>query len=303
MPWAVSEIWDVREGSIVESNTREYARSFRVIGTPYHTAKYYGPETILLLPGIPRRGDLYRSAAGVLDTGAWCREVECRQDQDTPWVWVVVATYSSAATPQTGPGSPDWPENPLLRPAEISWEDFNLTYILAEDWNRTPILNSAGQPFDPPIEEELSEVLLLRIVQNVATFDPLTIGKYRGAMNSEPFLGLAQHKVWCRKLTGSSASENGISYWKRTIEFAIITGTDADSPMPDWKRRVLDQGHMAFDEITEDLRNVVDPNTGQPLAGPALLDGEGYQLAQGSDPVFLTFRTKPQRDFNELNIF
>ena len=46
-----------------------------------------------------------------------------------------------------------------------------------------PIRNSAGDPFDPPIEEDYS-FLTLSIQQNVGTFAPLTAREYKNSVNS-----------------------------------------------------------------------------------------------------------------------
>lgn len=55
-------------------------------------------------------------------------------------------------------------ENPPERPAEISWDMETTTEPIEVDIDGKPLVNSVGEPFDPPIRAPFS-ILTLRIAR------------------------------------------------------------------------------------------------------------------------------------------
>lgn len=100
------------------------------------------------------------------------------------------------------PPAGTWPEteqNPISRPVRIRWEIGNtiepIDLALNEnnEWD-VPILNSAGDPYDPPITEEFG-TLFLHVRKFVSDFDLQMAMAYRGAVNTDGFSILGRYNV------------------------------------------------------------------------------------------------------------
>lgn len=300
---SVTETFVTRTMRASTDRTRDYVRTFDVIVDE----RVISPDMILFAIGLPRRWDVYVSAAGTVDLWSVCKEIEVKQDTSDPYTWRVTARYSNKID------RPDLnqEENPLLRPAKIDWDDTRVTRVAWTDRDGVAILNSANQRFDPPLEYEQG-VEVLRIQKNYATYDQIFYSQFRNAVNSLPWFGLPKGRVKCCSIKGSRQFESGIFFWDTRFEFQIRFWLDEnvdDFSDPEvsknaWAERVLDQGYMALDADDEyKAKHMLDLRTGQPVSTPQLLDGIGGRLPFGDDPVFLTFHLLPERDFNLLPLF
>jgi hypothetical protein len=279
----VNEIYEGRRGSFREQElkkvVREYRRTFLVTTTSF----YDEAVTIRSAAGVPRIGDFYVNAGGVLDVGAWCRSVECEQRDHDPLKWKVVCEYSSEtddpdrkegpgqdARDQSGRGQEDKKlDNPLLRPPEVEWDGVDYTRVVDQDIFGDPIVNSAGARFDPPLEQDDSR-LVLRYTRNEATFNQELAEEFVNALNSDSFLGRPPYTWLCKKFAGRRQTEDAGVYWQVFYEFHYNRDT--------WFRSVLDQGYYEKHAGTDGKpKNFVD-RTNQPVSEPLLLDGFGRRL-------------------------
>jgi len=168
-----------------------------------------------------------------------------------------------------------------------------------------PIVNSAGESFDPPVCEEKYD-LVLTITRNQATFDEKAYEEYRGATNKEPFMGFEVGECMMANISGEEVVQGDFIYWRVTFEIHIRREATAEGTIiGGWKRRVLDQGFRTFFENDDDGKpiytNILDSN-GQPITAPALLDGDGQKLANGAAAKFLEFRTRPSETYSDLGL-
>lgn len=181
--------------------------------------------------------------------------------------------------------------NPLLRPAEISWDAVKAQVIAMRAADGTTIRNSAGSLFDPPVMTE--EVrLALRISRNQATFDANDILTYVGAVNETAWRGFPARCVRCMKLGADRNFESGIYFWKVTMEFEIRRDT--------WDLVLLDAGY--YEKQVDGKLNLITEDFGRVMNTPYLLNGLGRKLPEGNNPVYLAFRLHREVDFTQLGI-
>lgn len=113
---------------------------------------------------VPSEGDTYQG-----DTYLRCKRVGPANEADgSRLVYEVPVEYS---TP-TGSGVLIT-DDPLNRPPEITWSFDVVERAVEKDRDDNDIVNSAGDPFDPPITDEEYR-LTCTIERNVSFFDPAT---------------------------------------------------------------------------------------------------------------------------------
>lgn len=234
---------------------RTYTRVFLV----KTTSTQDGPLTVTLATGVPRVWDPYTTNTDT-DLGALCKSVSA-QPTDSPFLWEVTVEYDSVVREEGQQA-----ENPLARPADIDWSFVPYVKAAQRDVFGLPILNSAGQPFDPPPEMD-DRRIQLTIQRNEETFDPLQAFEFQDATNSDVFFGggIAAWKVMSIKANGPH-SENGVSFWRVTYEFEFRR--------EGWFLRTLDQG---FAELIDGSLTPITVKGVVP-SEPVLLDGAGRKL-------------------------
>ena len=204
-----------QDGGRNEKNEGEYTRKFRVIvGNHLDNA-----VTILAYAGIPRIGDMYATMGGDVDPAAVCKEVRAAQDDDAWKIWEVEAKFGKA-TEDTQSQTPQQIQNPLKRPADIGWGFSRHSRSLFRDVDNKPVLNSAGDFFDPPPEIDDSRPVLT-ISRNEGGFDASRAIEYQDAVNSDSFFGFSPGQVKVASISSQRQIENNIVFWKTTYEFEM----------------------------------------------------------------------------------
>lgn len=292
---SVIEVWDGRSGEVNSRRERNYTKHFLVA---VETATM-GFELVRLATGVPRPWNSYVSASGAVDLFCFCDSVTGRQKQEDPFLWQVDAHYSNIIP------RPDIHaiENPLLRPAEISYDGLPVTVPALYDRNGGVVANSAGVPFDPPLETEEYRLSIV-IRRNQLVYDAIGYLKYFNSVNDKPFLGFPKGMVKCAKITGSRQYENGVFHWPTTFEFHVRLNRDLQQEDPNeesWAAKVLDQSWYELSGPNDGtLKAVRDNFTGALATSPRLLDGSGHVLPVGGSPVFRYFDLLRSKDFNAL---
>jgi len=175
-----------------------------------------------------------------------------------------------------------------------------------------PLENSAGEPIDPPIQEEFNDLLIV-VKRNEAAFDLNVAKPYFSAVNSDIFTLLMRRgsfaydgkwgqfiftrnsvnfpigTVRCKSIQAEEKQYGLTFYHEVTYEF-ISRDTG-------WLRRALDQGFRIL--VAGEPLNVTD-SEGNPITQPIKLDGSGGPLNNGT-PVFLNFQTKRAKPFAVFN--
>ena len=312
---------DKRKGSIgLDGFTRSYSRTFIVVTSDSSVEQLQ----VKLATGIPRVGDFYSVGTGAdqwIDFGALCRTVSAEPlDPDERTVWIVTVDYSSKTgdaelqqgggvpgLPQTGSGGGDKnnPQlaNPLFAPYKVRWGSRKVprTRLTTVDVPPLPIVNSAGEPFDPPPSVEVS-LRTCTVTRPEIGFSPFGSNYFENKTNSGSFQGRAAGRVLCESITGDYAFENGVNYWLVTYEFLFAPHHDAE---------LLDKGHYYLEGpggsgpspgASTNVRVTPKTKTGQSV-GEVLLDGlTGARLADGAEPETLRFKIRESADFDDLHM-
>lgn len=288
------ETWAGRDGSVNSQRERMYTRTFLVnVSDPT-----LGWEWVRLVTGLPRIWDFYVSASGAIDTGSFCQELTGRQKAEDPYLWDVVARYTNRIQ------RPDINivENPLLRPAEISYGATSIMRPATFDRNGDAVVNSAGDPFDPPLEVE-EHRLTITIVRNQMSYNALGYLGYYDAVNEDAWFGFPKEYVKCCRITGRRQYENGVYFWPTTYEFMVRLNRDENltddggNIFKPWDYPVLDRGFWYLDGATKKL--ILD-TFGRPSPTSRLLDGAGNELAAGQPGVYLPFSLCKLKRFADL---
>jgi len=230
-------------------------------------------------------------------------------------VWDVTGQYeqSSAEFGRIG--------NPLELPSRVSWGSVSFTApaITGFDENdeRTiQIVNSAGQPFDPPLSE-VRTALVATVTYNSETFDPQEADDFNESVNRDPIIigniPFQERMAKIIEFTGEPQEFEGIDFFAVTLRVQIKTDiTKTKNPVegqPDiivaqgWDRRVADQGFSQLDPADENKLVRMITDDGESITEPLKLDGEGKKLSpQTADFVYLTFKTNEPRDFSGLRL-
>jgi hypothetical protein len=255
---AMSRVVTAANGAV--RPVREFTRQFKV----RTDSNLDEGAVILAAPGVPRPFDPYLTNAGI-DLTALAQTVEPHQTE-SPKLWMVDVLYST----ETGDSTRSDP-NPLNRPIEVTFAFSKQTRAAVKDRNDVAVVNSAGFPFDPPIEYDDSRPILT-ITRNEGSFDVNVPLQYRDAVNTDNFLGFAAPQVKVGAITQSLQYESGVSFARVTYEFEIKS--------EGWRHKVLDQGYYYHDLVTDKRVQFTD-QFGSLVSTPILLDGSGRPLLPG----------------------
>lgn len=199
-------------------------------------------------------------------------------EHQTGVLWKVSLEYSSNPG-QSVINNNGLTSDPLAEPARISWSGENFQQVAVVDINDNPILNSAGDPYDPPLMKDFSRPVAT-IRKNISSA-PAWILTSHDAINSDEFvidglkclIGKAKLK---RADIGEPQTKNGVTY--RELTLVIHFSKDG------WTRKVLDAGfRRIYSGTSRELITITnsDGNEEYPPA-PVPLDGSGVEL---TDPT------------------
>lgn len=280
-------------------------------------------------------GDPWQDESGLADFHALAIKFDAEREFDDDWTsWIVRVGYSTQM-PENGPdfrfmfggtqsyenlSNPDSPTfTPWLVMPKVSYGSSE--FSVAKQWDRdgNPYLNSAKMPFVPAPTTEVS-VPVLTIVRNERAFSAETIQYWAWAVNDAPFN--TPGRVYGTTATWPAGTVQilpptavrkhfGIdSYYEVTWRLRFqrdetiqIWNAGVLQPEPlTWQRYQLDCGYYKRKEVSTGVFAPVPiiKGAGRVSSQPYLLNGDGDELPDGSDPGFLKFNDYPERDFSEL---
>lgn len=204
-------------------------------------------------------------------------------DQESGYrLWVVDATYSSEF---------ETTENPLDMPAAVDWGGEQYQEPLLIDVYGDLVVNSAGDPFDPPIMRDFSR-RVVTVVKNLAD-PPAWLLDSEDVINSSDFvLDGVNIPARCAKMQQVTISrrnyQNGVSF--RQVSMLIHLNKDT------WQFKQLDAGFHE-NNTTYGRRKITI--SGDFPTSPVLLDGNGVVLTNPTPTsgVYLEFDGYDEVDF------
>lgn len=272
----VTYIGEIAASATNERGSRSYTRIFKLsVSSRAERAYAVGSH-----PSLPIIGEVHPD-----DSNAYCTTLT--PDPTDPWKgWTVTAQYSDTRTLS---------DDPTDDSAVITWSSEQFQRPAVFDRNGNFIVNSAGDPFDPPLMMDDSR-RVVTISKNLALV-PSWILDYQDAVNSDSFTVDAQTiAAGCAKIQSVTVGErqrrNGTVF--RNVTITMHLQRDG------WLLRPLDAG---FREISYGgLQNIKNPGDEELPGAPVPLDGNGYALTNPSFTtcVFLPFEVYAAREFSSL---
>lgn len=281
--WA-RKIWEGRSGGGGIDGRLRLSQKYKVLTDNKNDES----DTVLRASALPYLGQLYQG-----DFLAYCDNITATQDSASPTLWVVTATYTNERLGENGE-QPN--EDPLADPVDVSWSTEQYQRVADTDNASQGIVNSAGDPFDPPAMRDESR-RVVTITSNESTV-PSWVLSYQDAVNSSACtidgFSVAAGQAKCQSVTISSAKRrNDTTY--RQVSFSIHLRNEG------WKLKLLDQGFRERDDDNK-LQQITNEADGSEPTAPVLLDGSGKALTDPNvgSAVFLDFDVYTELDFTAL---
>ena len=164
---------------------------------------------------IPRYGEPHDT-----EPHAYVRNVVARRrDGKEPKAWVVVVTYKS----QQGGDLPEQPDDPLQRRPIWSWSDVSIREVYTVDELGVPVLNTAGDPYNPPLTRE-RRIPVLNLLYNAEFYSQAMATAFYTAVNTDAggFFTVVGYDVpdgvaKLMKFVGAPHYEGGRRFFKITV--------------------------------------------------------------------------------------
>jgi hypothetical protein len=304
---SVKEVGPGRGGAIDERGQRSYQRRFCVIVNDRLD------DTIVVgnATGIPRLGDPYVSARGQ-DNGSVVKTIAPAQDEDNPYLWFVDVEYGALAmdldvtgaggtthTPGLPPngggagGTPDTitGQDPTQNEAEIEIDYIHYSKAIEKTITGQLIVNTAGDPFDPPLEIDEFR-MVLRCSRNETAAQMQFALSYSNKTNNAPFAG-GNTSTWKMRPPRSRLIGfwNGVAIYRTAYEFEYRPET--------WALSVLSRGCREKIGTTPVLALDV---YGSILPEPILLKVDGTRANTAAEVATQEFTVYNGADYTQLNL-
>lgn len=221
---------------------------------------------------------------------------------EDPFAWCVGLTVLCTNGYKAWEVTADWSsefamsEIPTNDAARIFWGSQKFPVPLDRDRNGEAVLNSAGDPFDPPLTRDSSRTVCT-IEKNVSSV-PSWILSYKDRVNQSAFtvdgVTVAQGNAKIDDVrVGPEEYRNNIQF--RSV--SIVMHIDDNG----WNFEPVDRGFRQLNDDGDPV-DIVNKGDQSPVTVPALLDGTGYAIdnPQPSDAVFLDIDGYPTADFSVL---
>jgi hypothetical protein len=278
---AIVEVREKRRGRTTTQGAdwkRTYTRIFQI-----KTTSDVGMKTVREGLGLDI-GDTYVFGLET-DAGAFVNSIEVSCDDDSSRSWTATVQYGPIDTTVK-------PLNPLDEKPRVAWGWAQFQEAVTKDRDDNPILNTAFDPFDPPLARDQSRPVL-GLVRNEATFDQDLADSLRDTVNDDVWWGAAAGKVKIGNI--SAARQNnpdaGGWYWEVSYEFQF----NRDG----WAAKPLNAGFRQLNSTGDKQEKIY--RDGSEISSPALLDVDGHAIDPGGTPLFLEFDIYPESDFSLLN--
>jgi hypothetical protein len=273
-----------RQLDVDEKGVREYERPYLVVTT----SALHGPWDVIQAPGLPALYTPYPDDPLALRVGLSPRG----SGDESGLVWEVIAKYSTKY---------DSPQNnqsdPLERPIRFSGGLAYFKVPAVKDNEGNPILNLAGDPYDPPAEADDARLTLVA-VRNERTIPWETMRQYKNAVNSDQFNGCPPRTVKVRRIEpGEPQTENGRQFYSVRYEFEHDERT--------WDIELLEIGYNGLKWTNDTPKKV-------PFSGdkPRLLKSTGLRNAHQNvnftdnpeEASYTKWKYYPERSFGTLGL-
>lgn len=252
-----------------------------------------GALLVLADASIPKIGDPYSSGYDSF-SAAFCVNRSARMHSDSNKLWEVDCSYKQPKNDQENKQE----ENPLDRPAEVSWSFQAFQKPIDKDLDDEPIVNTFNTPFNPFPEIDDSRPILVIIRNEAHPFNYSRAISYQDAVNSDNFYGFDPGQAKMAGIAAQRRTEyiestmSTLVYWQVTYEIHFRR--------EGWQLKILNRGTEYFDD--NGAIQVDKDDAGNPTGSEVLLDNDAKKLAEDADPIYLDFRVYEEKAFGPLGL-
>ncbi len=211
-----------------------------------------------------------------------CKGIGGDQVEKSPQHWIFKAEFDSKPISQAQKDAQNY-QNPLDRPVKIVWNTAKYNKPAVYDINGKLILNSAGEPYDPPAECDRSH-WVINVTKNLGGVPAYVLG-IRDAINSTGFTvqGISIDQ-YCAKVMSLNIGEVQTTQVGDDIVTWVVFQYSLEIHDDNWKLQLLDQGFRQFDpnDSTKRIHIKDDAVPAKLVTKPWPLDGSGGKLANPS---------------------
>jgi hypothetical protein len=295
----VTEMWskpahDVRLEDNFRKLTVKLQRAYQITSTP-NSVEW----DIYQATGIPAAGSSFsEDFPFVYADGASLERI-------SPVLWMMTIDYNGEIAPGI---DPEEPNNPIMAPPRIDWDDVESEEEIDEDFDGKPIQTVNREPIEGV--KALIPDQTVSIKRNMISFSPYVQARYRRAVNSDNFLGWPPGTAKLMKFSASNVFGEIGGYWEITaqIRFRYPYRTTAEKA---WYARVRHEGFYEKIDLSGPgagtrIVRAVDGNK-EPMTRKVLLASDGYRLpvpAEGEEQIanWLEFKLYDSLPFNALGL-
>ena len=258
-----------------------------------------GRVTVLAAAGLPRMFDLYQTDT---DVDHASHAIRRNARQTSRFVWEVTIEYSTEVEFESEEVQ-DFLGVPIR--VAISWvKDQEVIEGSIEEVSQNPdkaplsdgAVNSAGEPFDPPVTKDVSR-MVLTFHQNEPTYSILRARRYVDRINSDPWFGFGPQELKMEAIVTpgkQSVIQNDIPVQFYPIQYVIAVNLQT------WNKFILNQGTFYREGGIPGVRKAFLTEEGFPRIG--LLAADGDKLEAGEDSTYTQINAYLRDVFGALGL-
>ena len=293
------DTWEMSELECTEESTGKGPRivwnqdwGIEVDDSPVGYSAHEAMAAIRASALLPRRNDLCPA-----DSTCICRQRKLKQSDEKTNYFILSVQYSNQPLDGEIPdqNDPTTAENPLNRPAEISWHSEEVRQVMYKDLDGVYVGNSAGQKFEQAIERTRRR-RIITITKNYSSWNDTIAEAYEDKVSTETFLNKPAGTIWCKEISASRRYESNMYIFPVTFVFAW--------DKLGWKIKVVESGTQELHDFGDGPVLIsIKEKGGTPITTPVYLNSSGARTpGPPFTPTITEYRDKDTADFNALSL-
>lgn len=247
---------------------------------------------------IPDFLDDYKNFDGtIFDTDAVCVRRTCKQSDDNPYFWTVHCHYGNHFDMTTVPAEISIGFRKFTKPFDKAfwYFDTDLGIYVGSNTSRTiNVTNSAGDPFDPPLEVEVSDAVM-KIARYEAYNDTTeqNITDYQDSINEDDFRKFVA--LTARMSIGAERRLESGQYW-------YYVTYEIEHNWETWAKKPMNRGYRYLPGGIGPAVNVFDVKTMSRTANAVPLKDNGDKISVPSDISYEDYILNRILDWSPLGL-
>lgn len=168
------------------------------------------------------------------------------------------------------------------------------------DREGAPILNKAGDPFDPPMVRT-RRTTVFEVSRVERFFDGGLIDDFEDHLNADAWMGFPAESVKCLSISAGCEYNDDVQGYVWTVDYTFGYRRPVDvggEVVSGWAEVVLNAGYRQL--VSGERKAIMVDNA--PVSAPVPLKSDGTAADPSDDPVYLAFNILPTADFDGLGL-